>query len=180
MKLKLFQQTICYIGITPSGAISFLSKCWGGQATDKCITMNSGFLRLLEPDVILADRGFDIGDDIALHGAKLVIPSFTRGKKQLSMQEVEYSKRITKVRIHVERVIGLLKNKYTILQNILPVTLIRHRDDVNVDFAFIDQLFVLHLLICPLLLFLLNNNYKIYIEENMNLIMRVHVMKYCG
>ena len=45
---------------------------------DKCITMNSGFLRLLEPgDIILADRGFDIGDDIALHGAKMVIPSFT-------------------------------------------------------------------------------------------------------
>ena len=43
-------------------------------------------------DVILADRGFDIGDDIALHGAKLVIPSFTRGKSQLSMEEVEYSK----------------------------------------------------------------------------------------
>ena len=60
------------IGITPCGAISFLSKCWGGRATDKCITMNSGFLRLLDPgDVVLADRGFDIGDDIALHGARL-------------------------------------------------------------------------------------------------------------
>ena len=32
------------VGITPCGAISFLSKCWGGQATDKCITMSSGFL----------------------------------------------------------------------------------------------------------------------------------------
>lgn len=128
------------IGITPSEAVSFLSKCWGGRATDKCITMNSGFLRLLEPgDVVLADRGFDIGDDIALHGATLVIPSFTRGKKQLSMQEVECSKRIAKVRIHVERVIGLLKNKYSILQSILPVTLIhvKHRDDI--DFACIDQ-----------------------------------------
>ena len=26
---------------------------------------------------ISADQGFDIGDDIAVHGAKLVIPSFT-------------------------------------------------------------------------------------------------------
>ena len=82
--------------------------------------MNSGFLRLLDPgDVVLADRGFDIGDDIALHGGRLEIPAFTRGKKQLSMQEVEYSRRISKVRIHVERVIGLLKNKYTILQGTL-------------------------------------------------------------
>ena len=60
------------IGITPCGAISFLSKCWGGRATDKCITMNSGFLKLLDfGDVVLADWGFDIGDYIALHGARL-------------------------------------------------------------------------------------------------------------
>ena len=78
--------------------------------------MNSGFLQLLEPgDVVLADRGFDIGDAIPLHGDKLEIPSFTWGKKQLSMQKVEYTKRIAKVRIHIEWVIGLLKNKYTML-----------------------------------------------------------------
>ena len=42
--------------------------------------MNSGLLTRLEPGVVvLADRGFDIADDIALHGAKLEIPSFTRG-----------------------------------------------------------------------------------------------------
>ena len=47
-------------------------------------------------DVVLADRGFHIGDDIALHSARLEIPAFTRGKKRLSMQEVEYSRRISK------------------------------------------------------------------------------------
>ncbi len=71
--------------------------------------------------MVLADRGFNITDDIALHGAQLKIPAFTRGKKQLSLEEIEMSKRLSKVRIHVERVIGLLKNKYTILQGILPV-----------------------------------------------------------
>ena len=101
--------------------------------------MSSGFLNHLEPgDVILADRGFDISDDIALYGAKLVIPAFTRGKKQLSLEEVEQSKRIVKVRIHVERVIGLLKNKYTILQSILPVNLLKYRDDI--DYAFVDKI----------------------------------------
>ena len=78
------------IAITPNGCISFISQCWGGRATDKFITMHSGLLNLLEHgDTVLADRGFDIGDDIALHGATLQIPSFTRGKKQLSVQEVE-------------------------------------------------------------------------------------------
>ena len=43
-------------------------------------------------------------DDNALHGAKLVIPSFTKGKTQLSQKEVETSKQLSQVRIHVERI----------------------------------------------------------------------------
>ena len=116
----------CLLGITPCGAISFLSKCWGGRATDIFITMNSNLLGLLEHgDDVLAKRGFDIHKDVAIHGGKLEIPSFTRGKKQLSMDEVEYSQQLSKVRIHIERVIGLYKNKCTILQSTLPVSTLK-------------------------------------------------------
>ena len=38
--------------------------------------------------------------------AKLHIPAFTRGKQQLRALEVEDTRSITNVRIHVERVIG--------------------------------------------------------------------------
>ena len=38
------------VGITPVGAISFLSKCWGGRVSDKELTISSGFLDLLEYD----------------------------------------------------------------------------------------------------------------------------------
>lgn len=38
------------IGITPAGALSFLSKCWGGSVSDKELTLNSGFLDQLEYD----------------------------------------------------------------------------------------------------------------------------------
>ena len=73
------------IGITPCGSISFLSECWGGRVSDKVLTQESGFLHLIEPgDVILADRGFTIADDLAVYGAKLEIPAFTQGKTQLS------------------------------------------------------------------------------------------------
>ena len=56
------------------------------------------------------------------------------------MQEVEYAKRIAKVRIHVERVIGLLKNKYTMLQAayLCAPAFLKHKDDI--DFAFIDNI----------------------------------------
>ena len=77
---------------------------------DRCITQNSWFLRLTDHgDLILADRGFDISNDLAVSSTRLEIPAFTRGKKQLSLQEVEYSKKLSKVHIDVERVIGLLK-----------------------------------------------------------------------
>ena len=128
----------CLIGISPCGTISFLSQCWGGRISDKSITQQSNFL---EPgDQILADRGFTISDDIACYGASLIIPSFTRGKKQLSQEEVEQSKQISRVRIHVERVIGTLKKRYRILTGTLSVSMIKHRNDEGV--SNIDKLLV--------------------------------------
>ena len=79
-------------------------------------------------DVILADRGFLIEDELAIRGAKLAIPAFTKGKLQLSQEEVEKSRQLARIRIHVERVIGILKNRYTILQSRLPISLIKRVD----------------------------------------------------
>ena len=122
------------IGITPCGSISFLSKCWGRRVSDKAITQMSRFFNFIEPgDVVLADRGFTIADDLALYGAKLEIPAFTRGKKQLSQRDVEYSKQLSTVRIHVERVIGHLKKKYGILKGPIPINLLKHKEDEDVS-----------------------------------------------
>ena len=53
------------IGISPIGAINFLSKAFGGRVSDKVFTQRSGFLELLEyNDQVLADRGFLVADDI--------------------------------------------------------------------------------------------------------------------
>ena len=109
--------------------------------SDKNLTQQSGFLELLEPgDVVLADCGFTVEEDIAIHGAKLEIPAFTRGKKQLSQKDVEISQQLSAVRIHVERVIGLLKNRYTILKGPIPVSLLNHKGDT--DIANIDKLHI--------------------------------------
>ena len=45
-----------------------------------------------------------------------ISPALTQGREQLSQEDAEKSKQISKVRIHVERVIRLLKNRYTRLK----------------------------------------------------------------
>ena len=53
--------------------------------------------------------------------AEIKMPPFTNGKKQLEKVDVDWSRELSLVRIHVERVIGVLNQKYTVLQSILPV-----------------------------------------------------------
>ena len=109
------------IGITPQGNISFVSEAWGGRTSDKYPTENCGFLEFLVPgDMVMADRGFTISYSVGLKQAKLTIPAFTKGKSQLDPVDVERTRGIANVRIHNERVIGLLRRKYTILQSTLP------------------------------------------------------------
>nr|XP_047122674.1 uncharacterized protein LOC124806102 [Hydra vulgaris] len=109
------------IGIVPQGVISFISQGWGGRTSEKLITEQCGLLEKLNPgDVVLADRGFNIADSVGLMCAEVKIP-FTKGKKQLSAVDVESTRKIARSRVNVERVIGLARNKYTILKEILPV-----------------------------------------------------------
>ncbi|CAN7976387.1 unnamed protein product [Ixodes persulcatus] len=110
------------IGIAPQGVITFISKGWGGRASDKLITESCGVLdNLLPGDSVLADRGFRIADAVGVHCARLEIPAFTRGRAQLPPAVVESTRKLANVRIHVERVIGLVRNKYTILKSTIPV-----------------------------------------------------------
>lgn len=118
-----------FIPCSPVGAINFLSKAWGGRASDVQIVRESGFISHkyhLPGHQILADRGFNLHDDFAARcSAELITPSFTKGKKQLSAKEVELSRSVSSVRIHIERVIGLMKNRYSILKGTLPVRCIQ-------------------------------------------------------
>ena len=76
---------------------------------------------MLPGDVILADSGFDIAESVGTMQARLHILAITKGKSQLSALEVEETRSIANVGIHVERVIGLARQKYTILQSTLPI-----------------------------------------------------------
>ena len=67
-----------------------------------------------------------------LRNCELLIPAFTCGRKQLSAAEVEMTRKIASVHIHIERVIGLLKNRYTILKGKLPLRTVKgFADEAN-------------------------------------------------
>ena len=119
------------IGVTPQGSIGFISKGWGGRTSDIHLTENSGLLdKLLPGDIVLADRGFSIQDTVKqLYCAEVKLPPFTKGKRQLSAIEVESARRLSRVRIHVERVIGMLRQKYTILESTLPIAFLSSKNN---------------------------------------------------
>ena len=92
------------LGITPQETISYISQLAGGRMSDKQI-------------VVKADRGFTC-DHAHMVLAEIKIPPFTKGKKQLEKIELDWSRELSMVRIHVECIIGALKQKYTILQSV--------------------------------------------------------------
>ena len=114
------------ISITPQG-ISFISNAWGGRVSDKHIVEHSGYLRNLLPgDVVLADRGFDVADSVAMLGATLEIPAFTRGCEQLPPSDVEATRKLANV---VERIIDVVRQRFQVLSatGVLQKKLISHK-----------------------------------------------------
>ena len=91
------------IGISPSGAIRFVSKLFPGSISDKQLTLKSGILDLSEPgDSVMADKGFNIEEYLIPLGVKLNIPPFLRGKTQFDNSELIQTRCIASLRIHVE------------------------------------------------------------------------------
>ncbi|XP_057677612.1 uncharacterized protein LOC130906912 [Corythoichthys intestinalis] len=134
------------ISITPQGHISFISKGWGGRTSDKYVTDHSGYLdKLKRGDVVLADRGFDVANSIALRHATLHIPAFTRSKSQLDAMDVLETRKIANVRIHVERVIGMVRKKISVLNSVIPITMIQ---SANNETTCLDKIVAIACALC--------------------------------
>jgi hypothetical protein len=120
---KAYTTYKCLVGITPYGAISYVSDIFERSISDREIVIKSGFIEKLEPgDMILADRGFTIKDILLEKQVTLNIPPFLRGRSKLSAHEELQTRRIARVRIHVERAIGRIK-KFILLGKKLPLSL---------------------------------------------------------
>lgn len=106
------------IGVTPSGAVSYVSDAYGGSASDRMIIERSELLNkgmFEKGDSIMADRGIMVQDLFANNDVQVNTPTFLKGKSQLDAHEVVHDRRVASKRIHVERVIGLAK-RYKILK----------------------------------------------------------------
>ena len=63
--------------------------------------------------------------------AEVKVPAFMKGRQRVSMAEVIDTRKIAHVRIHVERVIGSVRQKYTILGGAVPIDFVLNVDDDN-------------------------------------------------
>ena len=103
------------VGISPSGAITFISQLYTGSM--------SGILDLpfTEGDSVMADKGFTISDILPL-GVSLNIPPFLGTSTQMPPEDVVRTQEIARLRIHVERAINKIKN-FHIWDSVIPLNL---------------------------------------------------------
>jgi len=111
------------VGISPGGALTFISQLYTGHISDREIVKRSGFLNLPfdRGDSVMADEGFTVEDLLPL-GVSLNIPPFLGNKGQMSPEEVVETQSIASLRIHVERGINKIKN-FHIWDNVVAFTM---------------------------------------------------------
>lgn len=120
------------IGVHPTGAIMYVSNTYTGRISDKQLVQRSGLIQVMKEklaigelnrgDAIMADKGFDIADDLAEIGMSLNIPPYKRGQDQFSTEDVHQTRSIAAHRIHVERAIRKVK-VFKIFAGRFPITL---------------------------------------------------------
>ena len=113
----------------------FVSQLYEGSISDKKIVQRSGFLEILRKKVIvgeilkgdsvMADKGFDIHEDLNMLGLKLNIPPFLKDKVGFMRTEDDVIKTqtIARHRIHVMRAIGKIR-RCRIFNSVIPITML--------------------------------------------------------
>lgn len=105
------------VAVAPSGFIMFISNACGGRASHKFIVDDSGFVDyLFQGQEVIAGRGFALTNSMKVKGVKLNVPA----RYLFSEEEATVPRRISRLRIHVERAINRIK-VYRILKAALPI-----------------------------------------------------------
>ena len=105
---------------TKSGSIS---EAYAGSCTDRFITEDTNIFAKFTPGfMVLFDIGFNVQDLLLSRQMKCVLTPFVRSKRQFTLSEVYQGKRIARERIHIERVMGKLK-EFRLLNHVLPINM---------------------------------------------------------
>lgn len=108
------------IGVSPHGAVTFVSSLYSGSVSDRELFRQSGIVPLLDKDMaVMVDKRFRIDD---LVPCKVYRPPFLSKKPQLSHVEVLVTQDIARLRIHVERTIRRIKEN-KLFDTIIPLTI---------------------------------------------------------
>ena len=122
---------------TPAGLITFVSRGYGGRVSDSDIVRDSGFLDVApEGCSVLADRGFKC---LGSHGIDFIVPPTKPKNRLFSADEVQRTRQIACLRIHIERVIERLR-EFSILKNRVNTNLLTVLDQVVIVAAALTNL----------------------------------------
>ena len=77
---------------------------------------------MLTGDVVMADKGFDIGDEQKKVNMELNIPPFLADQSAFSEGDVIKTQTVAQHRIHIERTIGKV-HRFRIFASEIPVTM---------------------------------------------------------
>ena len=118
------------VACSPHSSVMFVSPAYLGRISDKALTLDCGYLdQLPMHSMIMADKGFNIGNECADRCISLHVPPGKRGQSQMSKACVAKTKKIANRRILIEQVIRRMKT-FRILSQELPLSLVPHVDDI--------------------------------------------------
>ena len=128
------------ISVTPNGLIAFASDAYGGSISDKQLTMDSGYLDLVDPHTeIMVDKGFNIIEECAARFINVHVPPGKRGQSQMLAKDLRKTTDVAKLRILVEQVIRRFKTFHIIAKE-LPISLTHNLDDIVIICAALTNL----------------------------------------
>ncbi|XP_070562180.1 uncharacterized protein [Ptychodera flava] len=96
------------VGILPHGPVAFISDLYAGSVSDKELTKKCGLVEkfsTLSGVHVMADKGFEVQELFDAVGVRVNHPPFLKGINQMTLKQETETRRIARLRIHVERAI---------------------------------------------------------------------------
>ena len=113
--------------------ISYVSDTHAGSVTDRFLTEDTNIVAQFTPGYyVLFDKGFNVQDLFLQYKVTARTPPLIRSKRQFSPSEVAVRKRIARARVHIERVIGRLK-EFQLLDHTSPLNLVDLVDEIWIN-----------------------------------------------